>query len=111
MMESKRYSLLRFYKIAGVIGGSLYILHGIAFAYSHGTTPQNRGLPIFGIQQANALTAIVLLFCLCFWFSLFGLKKERTKNKGRQGCYVEFKDCTTQFYGIICFGNIAKCCD
>ncbi|MBY0098204.1 hypothetical protein [Mesobacillus maritimus] len=76
MVELKRFSLLRFYKISGIIGCCLYILHGIAFAYSHGTTPQNRELPIFGVPQATALTAIALSFCLCFWFSLFGLKKE-----------------------------------
>lgn len=74
-MEVKCFLLLRFYKISGIIGCCLYILHRIAFAYSHGTTPQNRRLPIFGIQQTTALTVIVLLFCFCFWFSLFGLKK------------------------------------
>lgn len=45
----------KFFKICGIMGGLLFILFGIAFVYSHGTTPQNRMLRIFGFDQVDSV--------------------------------------------------------
>lgn len=75
-----------FYKVSGIFGGILFFLFGVVFAYSHGTTPQNRMLPIFGMDQAAVLTTIALLFYICLGITLISLKKCVLK-KGKPGWY------------------------
>lgn len=75
-----------FYKISGILGGILFILFGVVFTYSHGTTPQNRMLPIFGFDQAVILTMIAFLFYLCLGITLISFKKYVLKT-GKLGCF------------------------
>ncbi|WP_442600054.1 hypothetical protein [Neobacillus sp. D3-1R] len=73
--------LSNFYKFTGILGGILFFLFGVIFAYSHGTTPQNRMLPIFGLDQAVVLTAIAFLFYICLGITLISLNKYVLKNE------------------------------
>jgi hypothetical protein len=63
------------YKASAIAGGIFFLLQGVAFTYSHGTTPQNRELPILGMEQAVALFLVAFLCCLCLFIALFGFKK------------------------------------
>jgi hypothetical protein len=85
-----------FFKISGLIGGVMFMLFGVTFVYSHGTTPQNRMLPIFGVNQVIVLTIIASVFYICLGITLASLKKF-VMETGKLGRYC---------YGIVLFSYI-----
>lgn len=83
----KHRSSTSFYKSSAVLGGLFFILHGVIFSYSHGTTPQNRQLSVLGLEQSVALTIVSLLSCLLLWIGLIGLEIH-VKKAGKTGKFL-----------------------